>query len=178
MRIRVPVLLGYVVGTFALCGCGRGSVAGLDAPEQLILYSIDGRDFRPGEEPKVEEKFHGYPVLGKVEITDADKRHEIATALKDGLAQSDGKMAKCFWPRHGIRVVEKGRTIEYVICFECYQLVAHEGDSQSVKPVTRDPQSVFDRHLTAAGIPLAPPGHGWREPGTKPAYALHRTGGG
>ena len=30
-----------------IAGCGQGSIAGLEAPEQLILYSVDGRDFEP-----------------------------------------------------------------------------------------------------------------------------------
>ncbi len=156
MRIHLVTLFACGVVAVALTGCGRDPVAGPDAPEQLTLYSIDGRHFEPGQEPKAAEKFHGYPVLGKVEITDVAKRKEIAGALKDGLAQSDGWMADCFRPRHAIRAVTNGRSIDYVICFECYQLEAHDGDSKSVKPVTREPQSVFNKHLKEAGIPLAP----------------------
>ena len=95
-------------------------------------------------------------MLGKVEIIDAGKRREIIDALKQGLAQSDGKIAACFWPRHAIRTVEKGRTTDYVICFECYQLAIHDGTDRRVKPVTREPQAVFNKQLTEAGIPLAP----------------------
>ena len=156
MRMRLVTFMACVVVTAALAGCGRDPVAGLEAPEQLTLYSIDGLDFGPRQEPKTDEKFHGYPVLGKIEITDAAKRREIAAALKDGLARSDGKMAKCFWPRHAIRTVANGWTVEYVICFECYQLEVHDGNSKSVKPVTRDPQAVFNKHLKEASIPLAP----------------------
>jgi hypothetical protein len=156
MRTRFVIGLACVLVISALAGCGRDSMAGLDTPEQLTLYSIDGRDFESGQEPKTEEKFYGYPVLGKVEITDADKRQEIVAALQQGLAQSDRKLAACFWPRHALRAVERGRTIDYVICFECYQLEAHEGGSKRVKPVTREPQAVFNKYLKEEGIPLAP----------------------
>jgi hypothetical protein len=156
MRIRFVMLVGCVLVTSALVGCGRDAVAGLDTPEQLTLYSIDGRYFEPGQEPKAQEKFHGYPVLGKVEIADGDKRKEIVAALKEGLARSDGTRAACFWPRHAIRAVERGQTIDYVICFECYQLEAHAGGSKSMKPITREPQPVFNKHLKETGIPLAP----------------------
>src|SRR2546425_5725912 len=62
----------------------------LDAPDQLILYSIDGRDFDPPESrPMADETFHGYPVLGKVEIIDPDKRKELMTAVKEGIARGD-----------------------------------------------------------------------------------------
>jgi hypothetical protein len=156
MQIRFVTSLACIVVAFVFAGCGGDSATGLDTPEQLTLYSLDGRDFEPGEEPKTEEKFHGYPVLGKLEITDAAKRDEIVAALKDGLARSDGRMAKCFWPRHAIRVLEKGHSIDYVICFECYQLEIHKGASKSVKPVTREPQPVFNKFLKEASIPLAP----------------------
>jgi hypothetical protein len=122
--------------TSLFLGCGCNWVGGQGTPEQLTLYSIDGRRLQPGQEVQANEKFHGYPVLGKIEIADADKRKEVFAALKEGLARSNGTMAKCFWPRHGIPAVEKGRTIDYVICFECLQLEAHEGDSKRVMPVT------------------------------------------
>jgi hypothetical protein len=152
MRIPTMAFIASVV-TFALIGCRRDAHPDLDISEQLILYSIDGRDFEPGQEPKADEKFHGYPVLGKVEITDLGKRKEIIAALQEGLARSDGTIAKCFWPRHAMRTVSKGRTIDYIICFQCYQLEAHEGDIKSVRPITASPQPVFDKYLSEAGIP-------------------------
>jgi hypothetical protein len=156
MRIPYRKFVFCVIFALVLMGCRRDPLGGVDVPEQLTLYSIDGRDFEPGKQPKVDEKFHGYPVLGKVEITDAGKRKEIIAALKEGLAHDDGSIAACFWPRHAIRVVDKGRTIDYVICFQCYQVQAYDGNAKSVKPVTREPQPVLNRHLKEAGIPLAP----------------------
>jgi hypothetical protein len=156
MRVRLVTFIICFTGALGIAGCRGDPVASLDMPEQLILYSIDGRDFRPGQEPKSEEKFHGYTALGKIEVTDEIKRSEIIVALKEGMARSDGMTAKCFWPRHAIRAVEKGRTIDYVICFECLQLEVHEGQSKSLIPVRWEPQAVFNRHLKEAGIPLAP----------------------
>lgn len=159
MRIRflAPLALAAVVG------CSGDSTPGLDEPDQLILYSIDGSLFEPGREPKTEEKLHRYPVLGKVEVTDAGKRRELLGALKQGMEESDGRMAACFNPRHAIRVVKDGRTIDYVICFECKQLSIHEGDGKRGKPVTRSPEALFNKHLTDAGITLAPPADGKAE---------------
>jgi hypothetical protein len=94
MGIRFGICLGGILFVTALVGCGRdsapevaprGSASDTGAPERLILYSIEGRDFKPGQEPKTEEKFYGYPVLGKVEITEATKRKEIITALHQGM---------------------------------------------------------------------------------------------
>jgi hypothetical protein len=138
-------------------GCGRDPVASPETADSLTLYSIDGRDFEPGKAPKSEETFHGYPVLGKVEVKEAAKRKEILSALKDGIAHSDEKMmAKCFWPRHALRASEKGKTVDYVICFECYQLKIHSDGKVKTEPTTREPQSVLSKHLKDAGVPLAP----------------------
>lgn len=137
MRVCYPAITCSIVFVSFNAGCGRNSVADLEIPEQLILYSIDGQDYGPENAPKVEETFHGYPVLGKVEIKEAEKREEIIAALKDGIAGSDGTMAKCFWPRHGIRAVEKGQTIDYVICFECYQLQVYLDGNAKSEPTIR-----------------------------------------
>jgi hypothetical protein len=150
----VPVAVAAVV-----YWCWPDPVAALDAAEQFTLYSVDGREFAPGKEPKAEEKFHGHPVLGKVEVVDPDRRKEIVAALREGLASWDATPSKCFVPRHAIRAVARGRTVDYVICFECSQLEVHDGGSRSVKTVGREPQEVFNRHLREAGVPLAPPGH-------------------
>ena len=126
-----------------------------EPPDQLILYSVDGRD-DAGKPGKDVELFHNYPVLGKIEIKEAAKRDEILAALKSGIDKSDGTVAKCFWPRHGIRVVEKGKTTDYVICFECLQLKKHQEKDVKTIPITREPQAVLNKILREANIPLAP----------------------
>jgi hypothetical protein len=128
-------------------------------PEQIILYSIDGNDYAPGEGPKAGgEKFGRYPVLGKVEIKDAGKREEIFAVLEKGIRDSDGRIAKCFLPRHVVRAVSKGKTVDYIVCFQCLQVqVVADGKSKTL-PITAEPLAVFNRHLKAAGIPLAPGG--------------------
>ena len=156
MRTCYVVLVGCVLVISAFIGCGSAPVAGVSMPDQLTLYSINGLAPVQGKAPEGEDEFHGFPVLGKVEITDAVKRKEIMAALKEGVTRSDGKMAKCFWPRHAIRAVEKGRTVDYVICFECYQLEVHEGSTMNLKPVTREPQSMFNKYLNEAGVLLTP----------------------
>ena len=115
MQSRQLAIIAYLLFT---AGCARESVESVtdvETPEKLILYSVDGRDFEPGNAPKVDEAFHGYPVLGKVEITEAEKRNEIIAAVKDGIARSDGKLAKCFWPRHAIRTIEKGKIANVIV---------------------------------------------------------------
>src|SRR3954469_9359154 len=107
--LLVPLLL---VG----CGAPPSAVAptpvAAEAPARLTLYSIDGTDYPPGKQPKAGEVFYGYPVLGKVEVKDAVRQREILGAIGEGIAKSDGTMAKCFWPRHAVRAVEDGKTVD------------------------------------------------------------------
>ena len=149
-------MIPFSLAVVFLIGCESGSVQNLTTPDSLTLYSIDGRDFVPGTEPKADEEFHGYPVLGKIDVKDPKSRREIIAAVKKGIADSDGMMAKCFWPRHAIRATENGKTIEYVICFECNQLQIYTDGTDELEPTTREPQVVLNKHLQDAKIPLAP----------------------
>src|SRR5436190_22677157 len=82
----------------------------LNVPEQLTLYSIDGDSInsRDDQGNHVEQKpnleyFHKIPVLGKIEITDGKKRQELIEAINRDL-NNGGTGAKCFIPRHALRL--------------------------------------------------------------------------
>jgi hypothetical protein len=149
------VLLAGCVLVAALAGCRRDPAAPLAAPDELTLYSIDGRDFEPDQEPNTAEVFYRYPVLGKVSVADPAARQEIVAALKEGMA-GKAAPAACFWPRHAVRAVEKGKVIDYVICFECHQLDAYADGRRKSLTTSRGPQAVLNKYLTQAGVPLAP----------------------
>ena len=156
--MRFAILYSCLFALSATAGCGRNPTAGTTIPDQLTLYSVDPDSAYAREEkdPEGKELFHGYLVLGKIDVTDASQRREIMTALRDGFAQSDGSVYKCFDPRHAVRAVENGKTVDYLICFHCKQAEVHEGNSHRVVPTTRDPQAKFNEILTKAGVPLPP----------------------
>jgi hypothetical protein len=99
-------------------------------------------------------------VLGKIVIADAEQRKQVIAALKEGIAQGKGQqMAKCFWPRHGILAMEKGKTVEYVICFECSCFEEFIGGKRlRHEPIESTAQPVFDKPLQDAGVPIAAAG--------------------
>lgn len=148
--------IAFSVLFVALSGCGGDPDPLVETPDSLTIYSIDGRDFEDDERPKTDEEFKGYPVLGKVEIEDAEKRKKIMEALRKGIHNSDGKMAKCFWPRHGISATKAGNTTEYVICFECLQLKVWANEELKTEPTTTEPQSLLNEFLNDAGVKIAP----------------------
>ena len=129
-------------------------LAVLDNPDRMILYSIDGDAVRHDRTVEGADLFHRAPVIGQVNVIAADKRSALAYALKQGI-ESPERPVECFWPRHALRVTSNGRTVDYLICFECSRIYVYEGNSKVVKHVSRAPQRIFNQHLREAGITLS-----------------------
>lgn len=145
---------GVLLGTI---GCGKDPLPELQRPDRLTLYSIDGRDppLRGNTQPS--ETFHKYPVLGKVEFVGPQQSREMVANLKKAVERGTEPMASCFWPRHAIRAVENGKTIEFILCFECSQFAEFiDGTKSPNRPIDSTMQPAFDNPLQAAGVPLAP----------------------
>jgi hypothetical protein len=149
----------------ALSGCGDDPLPYLRSPKAMTIFSIDGRDphqrsKHPVAQADTGETFNKYPVLGKVEIQDAGQRQKIVAALKDAIAQKDLHMPNCFWPRHGLRVVEQGRTEDFVICFECVQFEEFtNGNWLRTSTIGRSVRPALEKPLKDAGVALAPESH-------------------
>lgn len=103
--------------------------------------------------------YAGSGVLGSTQITDKAVVARFVDALRVGIRDHDGSIAKCFWPRHAIRATMAGRTREWVICFQCLQIQIHVDGNKNPKLmalVSRTPEPIFDEVLKKAGVPLAP----------------------
>jgi hypothetical protein len=102
--------------------------------------------------------FHRFPVLGKVDIASSKDRTAILAAIKKGIAKG-GEPAKCFFPRHGVKFTQAGKTMEYVICFECSQFVLYTDGvkSHEYESTADTAHPILDEHLAGAGIPLQKP---------------------
>lgn len=125
--------------------------------DKVTLYSIDGSMKAPGEDrPKAAQEFRGYPVLGSVEISPVERRAEMILALKRGTEDLDHGFARCFWPRHALRAEKDGKSVDYVICFECSWIkVFGDGGVQDIV-TKKGAQDLLNRHLKAAGAPIVP----------------------
>ena len=137
---------------------GRGEkvpaevVTAFDGSETFVLYSLEPTASGDGTAKGVDH----WTVLGQVDPVAETDRAKIVKALWKGIAESDGTMAKCFDPRHAIRVTHRGRTVDCVICFACLQAEFTEGGRSTVVAITATPQPIFDAVLSASGVPLAP----------------------
>ena len=125
----------------------------LEKAERFELLSLDPgryRNRRPTEE------FHGFRILGSMLVTNAEIRNDLVTALKKSVEESKGLSAYCFNPRHGISVTHDGKTNDFVICFECLQVITLENDKKIGDfLITETPEPLFNRVLMKRNIPLA-----------------------
>ncbi|MCZ7648893.1 MAG: hypothetical protein M5U26_27160 [Planctomycetota bacterium] len=155
----------FLLALFALAAAGARAEeknripeavqAALEKAESFTLYSLDPRE----REEKPKDAFHGYAVLGQTEVKEAETRKELLAAFKKGVEENQGEMAKCFEPRHGIRVKDGETTHDLVICFECLQVLSYRDAKEEREQhflVSASPQPAFDAVLKAAGVKLAP----------------------
>jgi hypothetical protein len=124
----------------------------LEKASQFELLSIGH-----GPTPKnPTEDFHGWPVIGKTTVKDPDTRNRLVAALDKGVEENKGDSMKCFNPRHGIRVTHDGKTADFVICFECFQVMVYvTGEKEQRFLITASPAPVFNQTLQQAKVPLA-----------------------
>ena len=128
------------------------------SPTALTLYAVDFRDEENPDEPKNDgkERLVNYLVLGKVEVRDTAKRESIMGAIKQALREP-AEPAKCFDPRHGLKIVDEKGVTEMVICFECFQFTstgAHR--SEKWETISATPQELLNSILKEAGIEVLP----------------------
>jgi hypothetical protein len=128
----------------------------LDSSRELTLYSLQPGDMElDSQDLKTKPTFHGYLILGKTSVTDAKAKSDLLAAFYKGISDSNGDMAKCFEPRHGIHVLGNNKSIDLVICFHCEQIEVYEDQKMRFVPITDSPKAVFNRILSQAGIHLA-----------------------
>lgn len=151
------VLLTAIAPMVGCAGTPTGSTipataaAALEKADHFELLAIDPK--HQNEKPK--DDFHGWRILGRTTIKDSTTRKKLVAALRQGAAENDGRFANCFNPRHGIRVTHDGKTIDFLICFECMRVEIYADQMRDGDFLTaRSPQPVFDEVLRQAGVSL------------------------
>jgi len=121
----------------------------LEKASELEVYSLGG-------ETTELNGWHGAKVLGRTTVKGEADLKALATALKKGVAEGEGG-ARCFIPRHGVRVTHAGKTYDLLICFECHwvYVFTDKSDKPLVLMTADTPQKVLNTILTDAKVPLA-----------------------
>ena len=159
--MRTPVL-----ACLLLLSCSAGSPfapavgAVLDAPDAVELLALHPYPHLPQGAPAGEEDdFHGYRVLGRAALVDAQRVRALVGHVERGIRASDGTVAACFNPRHGLRFEKAGRTIECLICFECTWIhIYGRGGSEDVTRMlfSAGVEPVLASAMKAHGLTKAP----------------------
>ena len=128
----------------------------LDSGQRFLLLSLDpmSQFYPAGSNTDTNKIFHGFSILGSAEIKDPVERAKLLKELYKGIANSDGMVAMCFNPRHGISASLGTNTVDLVICFECLQIAIYSGHTNGLL-TSRSPQKTFNQALVKAGIPVA-----------------------
>jgi hypothetical protein len=117
---------------------------------KLFLYSLNPNDSRifEGKLPEnSEEVFHRYPILGRAEMISAEEKARLLESFAKGIRESNGLVAQCFNPRHGIRIIAGTTTNDFVICFECLQVRAYNPNADKAFLTSSSPNKVFNKLL-------------------------------
>lgn len=142
----------------ALAGVPFDTSYALKHADQFILYSLepylDSHSKLADKSIHPPEQFHGHDIVGIMEITNKDERkellHELFTCIPN---RPPSMIAMCFNPRHGIRVIRDGKTVDLLICFECRGMRIY-GSSEAFLNLGPGDDSEFNRVLKAAGVKL------------------------
>lgn len=147
--------------TLTSCASGLGfeptERAVLERAEHGEIFALNPVPPEPEEVAKAPgELFQGYRVLGKAKLTSKEERDRLIEAVRDAIRSNDGTAAKCFTPRHGLRIVAQGDAVDLVICFECYQMRVHQGPNEHMLLIGRDGESELDAALARHQLPKHP----------------------
>jgi len=157
--IRLLLLVGIVSAFSCLLGCSSGNSmppAAAKVLKEATAFELLSLDPGRRENKSDADALHGWKILGTAAIKDADTRAKLISRFAAGVAENDGTVAACFNPRHAIKLTYDGKTHDFIICFECYQVQWYV-DGQVTKGflITASPQPTFDETLKNAGVPLA-----------------------
>jgi hypothetical protein len=119
----------------------RSLLAALSQSERFELFAL----LPERSEKSVTAGFHGWPILAQSLVADRETQNILTQALKAG-AESSFSFRSCFEPRHGVRLLFQGKTVDLVICFKCETVEVYL-DDRRVKgfSTTNSPEATFDR---------------------------------
>jgi len=129
----------------------KGAREAFEKAAEFDLYSLDPSQGRKNEGGG---SFHGWKVLGKTTLKGADAK-TVREAVEKGRKDSNGLVAACFNPRHGIRFTVDRKTYDFVLCYECLSAEVYDGGDELGRFLTTSgPADTLNKVLRAAKVPL------------------------
>ncbi|HEX8373504.1 MAG TPA: hypothetical protein VF585_12035 [Chthoniobacterales bacterium] len=125
----------------------------LESATEVTLFSLDPKGDSAEANDSHPRLVH-WRILGKTNIVDVQQRRAAVTSLMDAILNFNGLIAKCFNPRHALRVKTSTRTYDFIICFECNSAAVWEGKKRLTSVGITGTQKPLDDIFTAANVPL------------------------
>jgi hypothetical protein len=97
----------------------------LQKAQRVQVFRLDPKPLK-GKTAGAKGEFHGYDILSESSAGTADARKEVTAFIAKTLHWNELRKALCFNPRHGVRVVVGKRTLDFLVCFECYAVEVYE----------------------------------------------------
>jgi hypothetical protein len=110
---------------------------------QLFVFSLEP-EHHPDYRVNTETVFQGFAILGKAEIAAEAEKTSLLTAFTKGVSDSDGIVAACFIPRHGLRLIVDSRTNDFTICFQCRSVSASGFNNEQGFGITGSSSNAFN----------------------------------
>lgn len=138
MRMLDCVVLGLIV----LGSCSGSTTEGGERPDGVLAALVDAvrveilalhpYPYQLEEDGEELEQFHGYGILGRVSLGSQADGNELIALIERGIEASNGMVAACFNPRHGLQLTVDGAIWDILICYECLSMqVYRNGKKQN-----------------------------------------------
>ena len=98
--------------------------------------------------------FHSYAELGRATLTDTAKIQAVVAAVYQGIEDSDGTIAACFSPRHGIHAEVDGKPVDLVICYHCLSMHIYVEGERNTARTTEAPGAILTKIWGEAGLSI------------------------
>ena len=138
-----------VTGVFAaLAGASSAEIFVLDPAGRSNLEDSNSEDSNSQDEGY----FHRQQILDQGPLP-LNELPQLLGVLGEGVAEG-GAPARCFNPRHGVRVKLADRTVDLVICFECWQIYEFDStEEERTNHLTSDaPTAAVNAIFRRAGL--------------------------
>jgi len=155
MKIRALVSAPVAV---ALAACTSSAPPdplfdGLVGSQRMELFALHPFPHELTDPTPPADDFHGYRILGRAAVADLAERNTLVALVRRGVEASDGSVAACFNPRHGLSITKDGHVTDLVICFECLSMNVYVDGVRAEARLTADTFTAdVTAHFTANGL--------------------------